>query len=374
MGRENIKYLLILIVFFSSFLYLSNGDEVGIIPDPEWNNYEIKDNDPPKIANLKATTFIPASNPNIVYSGRFNFSNANFPTYSWSGCTINATFTGTSIAAALNDASNYYTIYIDGNFALTLIPNGNNVYQLAQNLPSGNHQVSIFKRTEALFGSYAFGGFYIDNGASLITPPPAPKRRIEVIGDSITCGYGARGPNNCSTLQDGEDEGWTYAEQTARYFGAEVHVICWSGSGFFLDYAPVVTQNIFLQTNGNGGAYNLSSWIPDAVIVNIGTNDHSEGRNVTEWMQIYNDFITNEVRANYGKTPQLFLGCGPMTNAYEPYVLQVVQSNINNGVHFVNLTTPSNECCLGCGSHPTLVGHTIMASSAIAALQSVLGW
>jgi len=115
----------------------------------------------PYIPNLEAQIFIPASNPNIVYSGRYNFSDINFPTYSWSGCTINATFTRTSIAAALNDASNYYTIYIDGNFALTLIPNGNNVYQLAQNLPSGNHQVSIFKRTEALFGSYAFGGFYI---------------------------------------------------------------------------------------------------------------------------------------------------------------------------------------------------------------------
>jgi len=91
-------------------------------------------------------------------------------------------------------------------------------------------------------------------------------------------------------------------------------------------------------------------------------------------MELYNAFLTNEVRANYGKTPAIFLGCGPMTDAYEPYVLQVVQDNINNGVHFVNLSTPANECCNGCGSHPDLTGHTIMASNTIATLRSVLGW
>lgn len=90
-------------------------------------------------------------------------------------------------------------------------------------------------------------------------------------------------------------------------------------------------------------------------------------------MQIYNTFINSEIRVNYGKAPQLFLGCGPMTNGVNPYVLQVVQNN-NNNVHFVNLTVPSNECCLGCGSHPNLLGHSIMASSVIATLRSVLGW
>jgi len=369
--------LVSLLVLF--LLVCGNGEKKINFNDANWNVIVENKNlpNPPKILSgleLKGGAFVPATDPNIVYSGRFNFSNPDFPTFSWSGSTINATFNGTSVAAAINDGSNYYTIYIDGQFTFTLMPTGDNIYQLAQYLPSGTHSVSIFKRTEAVFGTYSFGGFYLDQGASLLAPPPAPTRRIEVVGDSITCGYGDLGPNNCSSMQETEDEGIDYAQQVGKYFGAETHVICWSGSGFFIDYAPVVTQDIYLDTNGNGGAWDFSSWVPDAVIINIGTNDHSEGRNVTQWMEIYNSFIANEIRGNYGNAPAIFLGCGPMTNAYDPYVLQVVQDNINNGVYYVNLTVPSDECCLGCISHPTLVAQSYMAASAIETLSSVLGW
>ena len=64
----------------------------------------------------------------------------------------------------------------------------------------GSHKVTLVKRTEAFVGNtVTFRGFVVDGQTVLPTPSPtnAP-RKLEVIGDSITCGYGNVGTFPCS--------------------------------------------------------------------------------------------------------------------------------------------------------------------------------
>jgi hypothetical protein len=50
----------------------------------------------------------------------------------------------------------------------------------------------LWRRTEA--NNYAPSQFFgLDFGGGTLLPMPAPAHKIEVIGDSITCGYGNEG-------------------------------------------------------------------------------------------------------------------------------------------------------------------------------------
>lgn len=55
----------------------------------------------------------------------------------------------------------------------------------------GEHRIRLIKMTELLDDiSLYLGGVALDDGARLLPPPPLPCRRLEFIGDSMTCGFG----------------------------------------------------------------------------------------------------------------------------------------------------------------------------------------
>ncbi len=70
------------------------------------------------------------------------------------------------------------------------------VYPLASGLSKGRKDIKVARRTEAEFGSTTFGGFLADGEIS--SPPPPNNRKIEWIGDSITCGAGNEGKVPCA--------------------------------------------------------------------------------------------------------------------------------------------------------------------------------
>src|SRR5207253_1784600 len=97
------------------------------------------------------------------------------PAFEYSGVTIRAGFSGTSISAALNDyashgetTTNYFYKIIDGGTPQKFQAlKGSNSYQLAAGLKPGNHVVEIIKLTEANVGKTAFQGFILEKGAAL---------------------------------------------------------------------------------------------------------------------------------------------------------------------------------------------------------------
>jgi hypothetical protein len=57
------------------------------------------------------------------------------------------------------------------------------------------------------------------------------QRRIEIVGDSITCGYGNEGTDPCNFSAETENHYLTYGALAARMFGAELSTVAWSGKG-----------------------------------------------------------------------------------------------------------------------------------------------
>ena len=80
---------------------------------------------------------------------------------------------------------------------------------------------------------FVFRGFSTDGYAEQPTPRT---RRIEVVGASLTAGYGSRGSASTSgcpvnVITSGNYYTWDW--KLAEYFKADIHVIAWSGKGMY---------------------------------------------------------------------------------------------------------------------------------------------
>lgn len=129
--------------------------------------------------------------------------------------------------------------------------------------------------------------------------------------------------------------------------------------------------------------WDYTSWVPDVVVVNLGTNDRLNGTDPGDaelaYQQTYSDFVLNISRwygnAQSGSSgPVMFLACGPMSEQYCPYVFNVISELENEvPVHFLDhrgVLNSTNTCC----NHPDHTADQTMAELTIEALSATMGW
>ena len=95
-------------------------------------------------------------------------------------------------------------------------------------------------------------GFTSDG--STLTPTPR-SRRIELVGDSISAGFGARGSSstpNCEVNSVTSGNYYTYNWKIAEYFKADLVPIAWSGKGMYKNCCDdgETMPSYYLQTLG----------------------------------------------------------------------------------------------------------------------------
>jgi lysophospholipase L1-like esterase len=308
--------------------------------------------------------------------------------FAWSGTGLTARFSGTSLAIRL-DGGQQYTVLVDGALQPKLVSTGG-WDPLATELAPGQHTIEVYRRTEANQGQSVFLGLDLGTG-KLLPPPPAAEKRIEIIGDSITCGYGNEGENrDCGFTPDTENHYLTYGALAARELGAELHTVAWSGKGVVCNYGdakdscqdPLPSYYERTLPNSPASRWEFSTWQPQAVVVNLGTNDFSTDNDPTdaEFKTAYTAFL-KRVRTVY---PGAAILCtvGPMLSGAD---LETARSLIEQAVHALRasgdtklttfeLSTTDPENGFGCDWHPSLKTHKIMASELTRVLRAELGW
>lgn len=189
---------------------------------------------------------VPHTDKHIRYIGRFDFTDATGPRAAWPGVSVIFRFQGTAVNAVMKDFPsdrknskredvNYFNIIIDdGKPTVLALDPSKTSYPIARNLKRGAHTVEIFRRTEPQWGEHQFLGVELLAGSQMLPTPPRLKRRVEFIGDSITCGYGneSKGPKE-PFLPATENNYLTYGAITARMLEAEYVCIAWSGKGVY---------------------------------------------------------------------------------------------------------------------------------------------
>jgi len=328
---------------------------------------------------------VPADNPCIHYAGRVALSGGT-ASFDWSGVEFTFSFEGTSVSLVLSGGNqNEYNVTIDGVATSILVIKSPNStpYTIASGLSNTVHKITVSKRTEAFFGVQVLQSIVLDTNKWLQPTSPFPTRKLEFIGDSITCGYGDEGIFPCSFSAQTENNIKSYTSLVGEHFNAEVYVECWSGKGLVRNYgdknitSPDPLPSYYNQTLAsiNNSPNWDFSWKPDGVVINLGTNDFSTQPYppVDIFTGAYKTFITY-LRYRYGNNVQLFLVCGPMIgNPCCQYVNQVVQDNQPN-VHYVDLEGIIQTGDIGCDYHPNWNGHIKMADRTTPIISSALNW
>lgn len=269
--------------------------------------------------------------------------------FDWSGNYITARFTGTDrITAKLALPPNQHGVVQDLVFTFQVddrAPTTRRItvktdpvthqptlepledYEITGLTPNDEHEVTIYRNTEAQKGPVVFKGF--DLGGGRFVPPTRRPRRIEFIGDSIICGYGDEGKNatcpfevevrtpkdaqgNPIKGEDGkpivvsvpvtENQYLSFSSIAARELDADAVTVCWSGKGVYKNYKertiidPDTKQVVFEEDTlttvpqlwstrtlgGNTGEeykWDFSKEkpedMPQVVFISLGTNDFS---------------------------------------------------------------------------------------------------
>lgn len=335
--------------------------------------------------------FIPASDSRIAYMGRISTAKPDTVRFTYPGVNINAGFTGTSLKMGVKPGSGSYMIEIDDEltYRLNIGPN-DSIVTLAESLPEGNHKVRATYVLEGYALKPEFHGFYVDKGADLSAKPVLPKRKIEFIGNSITCGYGVEADKPTDRFSyDTENFYYTYAARTARNLDAQLLVVARSGIGVYRNYGSpregckgdmpdMYGQTLFGDSTE---LWDHSQYRPDVVCVNLGTNDVSEDKYEVALLEDgYRKFIKH-LRATYPDAKIIML-TGSMLNGRQ---LQVVKDALNKvtqelksagdrNLYRFDFTPQTGSLGMGADYHPSIRQQQKMASELTAYLRKLMKW
>lgn len=368
----------------------------GITKHPEGRSWE------PDAGNMKIL------GRTLVHTGENTGRRARYLCYS--GSYVEFTFTGRSLSCELlsdycedqTDGTQYpcyMALYLDHQLVrrFSLMP-GRHLYPL---LPEGDVRtmddlggndseedlrtmvVCLVKESEVQYASSGILAFYTDEEAE-IRPTDKKDRKIEFIGDSITCGYGVLGkPENLfSTETESADD--AFAVQCARALDADYQLVSFSGIGVISRYiepekneplTDVLMPALYPHTDAvlakrygwRPESWDFSSFCPQVVVINLGTNDDSYTRGIREreerFEEEYCEFVRNIHRRNPGA--EIVCTFGVMSQRLLPRVEEAVQRLSESGVpvrmHREEPMPPGEVT--GCDGHPSAQRQRKMAES-----------
>jgi lysophospholipase L1-like esterase len=315
----------------------------------------------------------PPETPSLVHMiGRFDTRDPGGPRFAWTYSGFWARLSGKALDLAVAGSSDIrFRVVIDGTPGVIFKSTGGaETVHVAHDLTTGEHDVEVFRDSEALFGDSQFAGFTPGSGAALVLSLPKTHRRLEVIGDSISAGYGNEG---CPFSTDTQNGYLTYGAIAARAVNAEPHIIAWSGIGMYRNYDGATTDTM-PDRYGTSLAYDAAStwdyaaWIPDAIVINLGTNDFSSGDPGQPFVTSYVSFV-ERLRGYY---PNALFLCVSMTDSGFDSTLDSIVTAIDDvEVKKLTLTVPA---WAGCDGHPDLAADANMADQLATRLRSELGW
>jgi aryl-phospho-beta-D-glucosidase BglC (GH1 family) len=328
----------------------------------------------------------PSASPTILYNGRFDFSDPQGPKCAWSGSNAELNFYGTEVSVTLKSTGeNWFQAIVDDKPQTPFsVSSTTSTVTLASGLTNGNHKLVLWKRTEASQGEAQFFGFNFGQGKLLAAPTPL-ERKIEFIGDSITCAYGNEGTSKDQHFTAKNENSYlSYAAITARSLNASANIIAWSGIGISQNYGgqagPLMEERYPYTLPYSGVKWDFKNYVPQVVVIDLGTNDFSTTADKTKFITNYTNLIT-QVRSNYPNS-HIFCTMGPMLwgtglESCYSYLNEIVNGFKSKGdskVSFLEYPQQSESNGYGEDWHPSLTTHQLMANQLTAEIKNKLGW
>jgi len=358
------------------------------------------------------------ASPRLV--GRFAVPAAGGPArFAWSGSTIElrvrrARSVAVRLRAAplephsvvtdgktvwIDERTTPYSVFLDDKPAPGIdVASGEGRYVVARELdPAVEHVVRVVREAEAFAGVHELVGVELPGGGELLAPEPR-RMRLELVGDSIMCGYGVLGADaTCPFTFATERASAAYPALAARALGADASTLCWSGRGVHRNYDGSTMETmpeLYERTLPLGArdAYPFDREPPPAaVVIGLGTNDFlgggDEPLDVAAFEESYVRFLAR-LRALRPRAPLVvvtspMLGPEPArtTAGHAASVRDVARRALERVVakrraagdaRVVLVDLPYQGTRVGCDRHPNAEMHRELADVLVRALRTEL--
>jgi lysophospholipase L1-like esterase len=355
-----------------------------------------------KTVPIKGSIISP-TDPNIQYAGRISFTNPERPAWNFPGIQIVAAFEGTSLRMLAKPRSGYFVAQVDQAepFKVAFRGERDSVVTLATALPNGVHMVRLMYAIEGYEFFPEFWGFVLDKGCKLVEAPALPTRKIEFIGNSITCGYGNEGLKKEEGFDYAtENHYYSYASITARNLEAQHWVVARSGIGAYRNYAGPKTgnpeSNMLAQYEYVGYAWkpdlrkeatflsekwDFNRYQPDVICINLGTNDLSTPNYDLKLLKQNYQQLLKTVRQHNPKAKIVFL-TGTMLGKKESDIQQKILDEVtaeaqkagDKEVYRFDMSPIAGDEWYGNDYHPNIYEDEKMAGELTAYLRSLMNW
>ena len=307
----------------------------------------------------------------IQYYGRIQKTNVELPRFWSPGVYIKVKFNGDACTLFVNDQElygnvhNYLEVVVDGKpyrFQTKYAANKITLHGLG----NGAHTITICKDTESGNGYLEFAGIECDK---LLQLPSKPLKKIEFIGNSITCGFGAdNSETGCSKGQwyDQHNAYMAYGPLTARALSAQWELASVSGIGMIHSCCgmKILMPQVYdkLDLRDDSIPYDFNDYVPDLVSICLGQNDGIQDS--TAFCSAYVDFVKT-VRSKYANAKILLLS-SPMADdklraVLKNYLTSIQKYFYENGDQHIYKYFFEKQYNHGCASHPDLKEHKEIA-------------
>ncbi|OJH34772.1 SGNH/GDSL hydrolase family protein [Cystobacter ferrugineus] len=356
-----------------------------------------------------------AMDPKLQLIGRMQLVDDEGFRYTYPGTTVRLRCDCTGVDVAFEDEgsgddkrTNFVNVIVDGKQTAVLkLPRTKNgeLIKGIRGLKPGEHTIEFVKRTGPYAGTIQFRGISVQG--VLLDPPPLPERRIEVIGETVSCGYGnevsIKAPNNTEPNtgyhSKNEDNSKAYGALLGRRFDAQVVTTCMSyrgvqrnPDGSTEDTLPMRYKRIYPDDDSEERVWDTRRYVPDVIILNLGVSDFAvrdETNTPTapdpeSFKKAYANFIRE--LSGYYPSAKIICTVGPTMSDYYPkdrqhwtliqqYVKEMVESLVDSNVFYM-AHPPASSGSYGEDWHPTAEEHQRMAEALgnLIQTQTGLGW
>lgn len=337
-------------------------------------------------------------NNTFLYQGRVEKLLDNKVVLIGTASSVSFNFTGNECSIALQSVDswehhNYVSLVLDGKYIGKLKIEKGATQSFSVKIMSNKkeHTLEIYKTTEAHSGEILFAG----TTAKLTSITAKKKKKIEFIGDSITCGA-ASDPSDipCDKGEyfDHHNGYYAYGPVLSREIGVDYLMSSVSGIGMYRNWndenkeegiMPDVYPNLYLTKDNSKPKYDFA-FQPDIISIALGTNDFSGGDGKKERLPFnpekYVSNYINFIKMLYQHNPkaQIVITNSPMINGERAIVFEDCLNKVKNAFAEDKIHKPilifkfKPMTPKGCSGHPDVADHKVLADEYAPFLKKLL--
>ena len=210
-------------------------------------------------------------------------------------------------------------------------------------------------------------------------PLPDLPGKVLIVGDSISLGLGAMGPDkDCPLTPEFTSERHSYGVQVADALGVDYVMFAWAGIGLVHNYGDNQTNTMSMRLTRANELERLDATGPvQLVLVNLGTHDFHQNDPSDRFIPAMEDLLA--LMSMRYPDATIYALTGPMLGGTDNILhghavetaVQSVNEDYDTAIRYLALDGGDREYAFGCQWHPSVPAHDHMAEMILDDLRSL---